>query len=336
MAPSSRQRYLEVLQHGAPPDFFPRIPIVMQFAAEYIGRNYGAFASDHRVLVEANIRCAQDFGFDQLSCISDPYRETAGFGAKIIFHENAVPECKAPPVKDLDQLDQVSIPDPSSSARMRDRLEAVRLYRERTGDEYSVMGWVEGPAALAGDIYGLSDFLMDLIEEPDACGALMDLCAETSLRFALAQIEAGADTIGIGDAICSQISGATYEELIWPRQMKLMQAIREAGAFIRLHICGQTRHLWPKLRELPLDIFDCDHMVDMAAAREILPPQVTLAGNHDPVADLRHGQPHLIRSRLAASQAQVGSRFMVNAGCEIPSGTPVENLRALCEPLPVS
>ncbi|MDA0989982.1 MAG: hypothetical protein O3A51_04445 [Verrucomicrobia bacterium] len=28
-----------------------------------------------------------------------------------------------------------------------------------------------------------------------------------------------------------------------------------------------------------------------------------------------------------------GNPYMVNAGCEIPSGTPAENLRALCEPV---
>ena len=89
------ERYQAVLQ-GEPIDHSPRIPILMQYAAEYIGSHYGAFASDHRVLVEANIRCAQEFGFDQVSCISDPYRETEGFGAEIKYHENGVPECVRP------------------------------------------------------------------------------------------------------------------------------------------------------------------------------------------------------------------------------------------------
>ena len=53
---------------------------------EYIGSNYGAFASDYNVLVEANRRCAEDFGFDQLSAISDPYRETQGFGGNVNIH----------------------------------------------------------------------------------------------------------------------------------------------------------------------------------------------------------------------------------------------------------
>jgi MtaA/CmuA family methyltransferase len=330
-----RQRYDAILD-GRTPDIVPRIPILMQFAAEYIGSNYAAFASDHRVLVEANLRCAQDFGLDQLSTISDPYRETAGFGAEIRFHANAGPECVRPPLADATPGDNtlagLTVPDPFSSPRMKDRIDAIRLYRERTGENYSVLGWVEGPAALGADLRGLSEFLMDLMEEPEWSGKLMDLCVETSIRFARAQIEAGADTIGIGDAICSQISGGIYESLIWSRQLRLMQAIKSAGARIRLHICGQTQHLWPRLRELPIDILDCDHMVDLAAARAALPSHWVLAGNVDPVSDLRFGGADSIPAKVMTCARVSGPRFMVCAGCEIPSGTPAANLHAFCEP----
>lgn len=71
----SLDRYLCMLK-GEAVDFVPRVPILMQFAAESIGSNYGAFASDYRVLVEANLHCAEVFGMDQVSAISDPYRET--------------------------------------------------------------------------------------------------------------------------------------------------------------------------------------------------------------------------------------------------------------------
>ena len=37
-----RERYMAVL-HGGRPDVLPRVPILMQFAAEYIGSYYGAF-----------------------------------------------------------------------------------------------------------------------------------------------------------------------------------------------------------------------------------------------------------------------------------------------------
>ena len=327
-----RERYEAVLA-GEPIDHVPRLPILMQFAAEYIGSNYGAFASDHRVLVEANLRCGEDFGMDQLSAISDPYRETAGFGGEIVFHENAVPECVRPPLAEDQDFGRLPVPDPLEAPRMRDRIDGVRLMRERTGDQYSVLGWIEGPAAEAADLRGVSEFLMDMMEEPQWCAELMERCTDAGIEFARAQIEAGADTIGVGDAICSQISPDLYEEMVLPRQQRLCAAIKEAGGRIRLHICGQTRHLWNGYRQLPLDLVDVDHLVDMAEIREALGPEPVLVGNLDPTADLRYGDPARIRAGLVEARAAAGLRWMASAGCEIPSGTPVENLRALCEPM---
>lgn len=307
----------------------------MQFAAEYIGSNYGAFASDHKVLVESNIRCAEDFGMDQLSCISDPYRETAGFGAEIKFHENFVPECVRPPLADTDDLSILTIPDPEVAVRMRDRLDAVRLFVGKDNGQHSIMGWVEGPGALSADLRGLEDFYMDLIEEPEWCEELLDISTEASKRFAIAQLKAGADTIGIGDAMCSQISTATYESLILPRQKKLVKAIHDAGGKVRLHICGQTEHLWNGIASLGIDIFDVDAMVSLERARQRLGPKVVLAGNLNPVDDLRFGNPEAIREGVSQCLSNAGKPFMVCAGCEVPSGTPEENLRALCAPIQV-
>ncbi|MFM7180581.1 MAG: uroporphyrinogen decarboxylase family protein [Verrucomicrobiales bacterium] len=87
------ERYMATLD-GHPVGHLARVPILMQFAAEHIGSNYGQFASDFRVLTEANLACARDFGMDQVSTISDPYRETQGFGAKIIFERDMVPHCE--------------------------------------------------------------------------------------------------------------------------------------------------------------------------------------------------------------------------------------------------
>ena len=109
-AMTSRERYLAVLRGGTT-DFLPRVPILMQFAAEHIDSNYGAFAADHRVLVEANLRCAEDFGLDQLSTISDPYRETSGFGAPIEFQRDGVPICLKPPLEEDPDLAKLPRPD---------------------------------------------------------------------------------------------------------------------------------------------------------------------------------------------------------------------------------
>jgi uroporphyrinogen decarboxylase len=101
----------------------------MQFVAEYISSDYAVFASDYKVPVEANRRCAEDFGFEQLSAISDPYRETQGFGGKITYVKDGVPRCTHPleNTKDLSVLLQ---PDPHTSERMVNRINAIAEYNK--------------------------------------------------------------------------------------------------------------------------------------------------------------------------------------------------------------
>jgi len=328
---NSFERYTGMIKGGGV-DFVPRIPILMQFAEEYIRSDYEAFASNYRILVEANRRCAQDFGFDQLSTISDTYRETQGFGGKVTYFKDGVPRCTQP----LENVKNISVllqPDPLTSERMADRVKAIAEYKKFYGGKYSIMGWVEGPAAEAADLRGVTNFLMDTIEDIDFLYSLMDLCVKAGIDFAKAQIEAGADTIGIGDAIASQVSSNTYEALIQPWEKLLVKAIREMGAYVRLHICGNITHLLPGIADLGVDILDVDHMVDIVRVREIAGSNVVISGNINPVGGVLHGTPGSIREYINKTYKSVGNPFMVNAGCEIPSGTPVENLKAFCEPV---
>ncbi len=330
---NGRERYEAVLA-SRPPDVLPRIPILMQWAAEFIGSNYGAFASDYRVLVGANLACAAAFNLDQLSCISDPYRETQGFGAQIEYRSNGVP-LATHPLADNPDFSRLPRPDPLVSDRMRDRIEACRLYCQTVANRYSILGWVEGPAAEAADLRGTANFLMDLLDEPNYAADLMDLCLDTGIAFARAQIASGADTIGLGDAIASQVSPSIYADLIQPREKRLVNAIHEAGGRVRLHICGDITRLLPAIADLGVDILDVDHMVSLAAVRQTVGPRVVVAGNADPVSVVLRGPPERISREMRRCADEAGMPFMVNAGCEIPAGTPIAHLRALCEPIVV-
>ena len=106
------------------------------------------------------------------------------------------------------------------------------------------------------------------------------------------------------------------------------------GAYTKLHICGNITHLLPGIADLGIDLLDVDHMVSLSDVREIVGPSVTITGNIDPVQGVLRSTPASIRQTLHQAYDTVGNPYMVNAGCEIPSGTPVENLKALCEPIP--
>lgn len=329
---NGRDRYLATVRNE-PVEFLPRTPILMQYAAEYIGSNYAAFAADYRVLTRANEACARDFGMDQVSCISDPYRETQGFGSRIEYVPDGPPRSTHPLEHSVD-LSSLLTPDPMVSERMLDRVQAARVYGERLAEDLSILGWVEGPAAEGADLRGVSAFLMDLMDDETFAGELMDLCVDVGIAFGRAQVDAGAETIGIGDAIASQVDPGTYERLIQPREKRLVAGLREAGALVKLHICGNTTHLLPGIADLAVDIVDVDHMVDLGQVREAVGDEVVITGNLDPVAVVLNGSPGQIREAVLRAYEQVGNPYMVNAGCEIPPGTPPENLRALCEPVP--
>lgn len=329
---TSKERYMAVL-HGEKADYLPRLPILMAFAANHIGSDYAAFASDYRVLVRANLACARDFDFDQLSAISDPYRETEGFGAEIAYVADGVPRCVTAPLAEDRDLARLKQPDPMVSVRMRDRVMGVAEMKLEAGGAYSILGWIEGPAAEAADLRTVNHFLLDLMMDPDYAGALMDRCVETGIAFACAQLEAGADTIGIGDAIASQVSPEIYGDMIFPREKQLVDAVHEAGGLVRLHICGDTTHLLPWFRKLGCDIIDLDWQVDLKHAREVLGPAQALVTNLDPVAAVMESDPLTIHSRLKTLYAEAGNPLMIGAGCEIPPATPDANLKALCEPV---
>jgi len=325
------ERYIGILK-GEPVDYLPRTPILMQYAAEHIGSDYAAFASDFRVLTTANEACAKEFGIDQLSCISDPYRETHGFGSTIEYVKDGPPR-SSHPLEGTKDLSVLAKPDPMRSDRMRDRINAAEAYRQNYRGEYSILGWIEGPAAEAADLRGVTTFLMDLLDDEIFAGDLMDLCVEVGIAFARAQIDAGVDTVGVGDAIASQIDPNTYEKLIQPREKRLVTSIQDMGAFVKLHICGNITHLLPGIADLGVDILDVDHMVDMATVRKAVGKKPAIAGNMDPVSILKDGTPEEIRKAIADVYSKVGNPYIVNAGCEVPAGTPAENLRAFCEPM---
>ena len=161
------ERYIATLK-GESVDFVPRTPILMQFAAEHIGSDYAAFASDYRVLVQANEICAEEFGMDQLSCISDPYRETQGFGSTIEYVPDGPPRITHP-LQDTQDLSVLAMPDPLKSKRMLDRINAVKAYTAKFRGEYSILGWVEGPAAEAAGLREMTPFMIDLLDDIPFC-----------------------------------------------------------------------------------------------------------------------------------------------------------------------
>jgi uroporphyrinogen decarboxylase len=316
---------------GEPVDRPPNFDIMMQFAAHYIGQPLSRYYQDYHVLCDANFAVQQDFSLDILQAISDPYREAHDWGADIVFPEDGLPVCEHPPLAD-DPDSRRLHPPLQPGRRMTDRLEAIRLFRQRAGGEVPIMGWVEGALAEAADLRGVSSLMLDFYDRPGWLEELLEKCAEVEIAFARAQVEAGADIIGLGDAIASQVSPALYEQYALPYEQRIFAAVHELGALTRLHICGNTTKILPLMATSGADIIDIDWMVDMAAAAAAFGDKV-VCGNFDPLAIMLRGTPEQVRQATARCVELGGTRSFSAAGCEIPDETPHENLLAQADTL---
>jgi uroporphyrinogen decarboxylase len=320
--------------HGQPVDRAPNFDIIMTFGAKYIGQPLARYYQDYRVLVAANLAMHESFAIDIAQAISDPFREAADFGAQVEFPEDDLPLCKTPLLQEYADLARLKPPDPATGRRMSDRLEAVRSFRQQVGGKVPIMGWVEGALAEAADLRGVSMIMNDLYEEPDWVKELLEICVETEIAFARAQIEAGADIIGLGDAVASLISPKMYAEFALPYEQRIFAAVRQLGAVPRLHICGNTSRLLKLMAQSGAAIVDIDWMVDYAEAARIFAEQgVAICGNFDPVAVMLSGTPEQVRAAVRACLAVGGERSFSAAGCEIPIATPHANLHAHAQAL---
>jgi len=186
---------------------------------------------------------------------------------------------------------------------------------------------VEGPCAESADLRGINTLMLDYYDRPGFVHELADFTVKVALDFATAQIEAGADLIGVGDAAASLVGRELYDEFVFPHERRLVEGIHAAGGRVRLHICGRTQQLVDALAGLGCEIVDLDSMVDLRSARAAMGDRQVLLGNLHPVNVVKNGRPDDVRQALAQCRAAAGPAWISGSGCEVPRQSPAENVR---------
>lgn len=320
---------------GEPVDHLPAQPVLMMFAAKHAGVRYIDYTRDGRTMAEAQLKLWHDFGVDCLLTCSDPAREVidiAGDGSIDWFDDQgpAINEERAA-LLDKARLRSLRVPDPRGGGRMHDRIKAIEIMRREAGPGMSIVGWVEGPLALAAELRGLNAIMIDFVEDPAFVKDLLDFTAEVAIRYAPAQVEAGADTIGMSDAAACMIGPEKYAEFLFPAQRRVLESIRQRSPDVltRLHMCGRTDPLIARMRELPVDIYELDFPVHLPDGRRDLGPDRVICGNVSTITDLLEGSPETVYAATRRCHSVCGHYHITGAGCEVSPLTPPENLRAM-------
>ena len=324
-----KERIYAILK-GASYDRPAVTPIFMAWSANFIRHTYRDYYLDGDVLVQAQLAVTRAFNLDQISAISDPWREASAYGMEFEYPENGVGKPKDLLIKTYDDISKVKLLDIENAERTKQRIESVRKMAAEVGQTHSVLGWVEGPMAEYADLRGVENTFLDLVDRPEMFIKAGRIIIQNAIAFAAAQVRAGADMIGIGDAVASLIAPDMYKEFVLPLEQKLIAAIHEAGAAVKLHICGNIKNHISYMAQSGADIIDVDWMVPLVKAGESVGPQVTLCGNFNPAGVLFEGSPQDVAEAARQCLKTGGDKFILMPGCEVPPATPEQNIRAFC------
>ena len=330
---TNRERFMAAL-NGEPCDRVPLFPLLMFLAADRAGVTYREYATNGHTLAEAQLLVQQCYGLDAITACSDAFRITADLGAEMAFPQDKPPYAQTPRIGAGTDLDELGHPDPMTpGSRMADRVLAVEEMAKTVGGQVAVLGWIDMPFAEACSVCGVTEFMLLLKDDSARAHKILSLLTGIVIDFALAQVRAGADMIGAGDAATSLISARMYSEFALPYEQQVCQAIHDAGGLVKLHVCGNTTHLLDQMATSGADLFNVDHMVPLDKARDVYAAHSKcFKGNLDPVEEIMRASPEqCIRQAHECIALAEGTKYMLSAGCEIPAETPEEVFVAFCD-----
>lgn len=332
---TSLERTIAVIR-GDIPDRVPTDLHNFLMAARMAGIPLAQCLNDGELLAESQLVAWRYFGHDMLLIENGTTAVAEAMGCKIVFPEAAAPRVEEPALKNLTDIYQVEIPDPAKQHPMSEVLKAVRILRDELGDRVFIMGRADqAPMALAAAIRGHGAFWLDLGLNEDVAliEHVLDVCVETTTRYALALQRAGAHGTSIGEVGSDIVSPAMYRSLVLPRLKKFFAEMRRAGFPASLHQCGNTESVLPEMVASGADILELDTHTSLPAAKEAARGRTTVLGMVDPANVLHRGTPALVerKSREALETMAPGGGFILGPGCALVPETPEENVMALME-----
>lgn len=275
-------------------------------------------------------------GFESVRVPFDLNVESEALGCRLDYHQGVgqgmaiQPSVRTTSVGEKTDLYRIVLPNPQTSGRMPVVIQAVDLLSralKNTGNDLPIFAAAVAPFTLAGQIRGVDKLLRDLIKDPAFVHELLEKCCETSLRFALALVRAGADVIVLIDATASPdlVSPKYYREFAQPYAKRVAKQLAVPTI---LHICGNSTTILDSMAEVSHGV-SVDASVDIRHLKQVLGHRGVAVGNIDVNATLLFGSgeeiEHSVRDAITAGTD------ILTTSCGIAPGTPSTNLIAMVQ-----
>ena len=316
-----------------------RIPFSMPITesqAELYGYTLGEYRRSAAAQVDVALRAYNDFHVGGvLANIRFGWRGAGqAVGSEVVSPENSLEYISDYILKDYSQLEDFSF-DPTTNPFSQRNVAIASEVQDLTKGKCKLTTRVSGPMSVAIAIRKPELFLRDLLRNKENAHRLLDFAVECNLKWIQYNLEKfGKINVTISDpgSACNLISQRLFREFSKPHLRKMADGIRNLlGKLPGIHICGKTKAIWEDIAELGFPSFSVDNCEDLAELKAAVGNRMIIAGNVPPTAVLRNGTVNdVIESvkicLIKGSDNPCG--FLLMPGCQIPPGTPKENLMA--------
>lgn len=323
---------------GKPFDRIPCCPFLEENFSHMFGRKISEFHQCGEINTEIAIQTFKTFRTDSAGVNPGLHGLAEAMGCTLAFPDFRTPYITAPAINSYspDQLDRLGIIDPTKDGRLPMIIESLLRVRDAIGHEVSVDTLVGGPFTTAAFLRGTDRFLRDMHTDPENVHKLLQISTDNVIRYIDHMID-----LGFIPSIPEPVASATiigkkqFDTFVLPYLKQCFDHMRErTGQSAILHICGRTKPLWSSMVATGADAISLDNAESMAELKEAHGKDVCIIGNIDPINVLMKGSietvDHAVKTCIDES-ADSPNGFILSSGCDVPIGTPRENIHAMMD-----
>lgn len=318
------------LLDGTGTDYIPVIPLAAPFAIRRSGINPGLAYSNPEVFADILVKCRQAFGYDG--------QWVGGFGSvasvmgKGLIDKFGKPsedgECVIHTSADLEKLHTF---DAARDLDLDGLKNSIRLIRTRDPEE-PIIAIVSNPASTAGILMDVGNFYLHLALDPDFVRAVIAAVTQPILDLIRELVTAGVDIIWAPAPTLSGtvISRKHYEQVCMESSLFFSQKVRESGARLIVHTCGNWNDRFDLVMEEGagcLHVSECD----LKDVYRQYGDRTALMGQVPSASIMLFGTPEQVYEASYADCMAAGGRgrFILSPDCGMPPNVSDENMHAM-------
>jgi len=259
--------------------------------------------------------------------------EAEAFGASLTFSDVENPTVIHEIVRDQNEIDCLAIPE-VGAARTTETLHAAKMCAEEITDRPTLGGLI-GPFSLSGRLLDMSAMMLMTATEPETVHALLEKATRFLIEYAKAFKAAGCHGLVMAEPAAGLISAKMCQEFSANYIKQIVEVVKDESFAFVLHNCGKTEKMVNELLSTGCSAIHVGNAVDIRTILDQVPPSIPVMGNLDPTVLFRLGTADEMFQ--AASELLEVTRsypnFVLSSGCDIPPGTPMENVQAFFDAL---